>query len=139
MTRTSADHNIDDITTDPNPDPSFYELTVAEAIQSGPSVIVFGTPAWCTSQSCGPLLDQVKTLSSDFPDLNYVHVEVYENIHAESREDLILVPSVEEWALPSEPWVFVTGKQRCGCCFVRGCGRQRGAGSSLRRRLWLRA
>lgn len=107
-TRTTADHDIDDITTDPDPDPSFYEKTVAEAVQSGPSVIVFGTPAWCTSQSCGPLLDQVKRLSTDFPDLNYVHVEVYENIHAESFQDLILVPAVEEWSLPSEPWVFVT-------------------------------
>ena len=108
VTRTTADHNIDDITTDQNPDPSFYETTVAEAVGAGPSVIVFGTPAWCTSQSCGPLLDQVKTLSADYPDLNYVHVEVYENIHAETREDLILVPAVDEWALPSEPWVFVT-------------------------------
>lgn len=108
VTRTTADNEIGDISTDPDPDLSFYEMTVAEAVESGPSVIVFGTPAWCTSQSCGPLLDQVKALSADHPDLNFVHVEPYENINADSFQDLILIPAVEEWSLPSEPWVFVT-------------------------------
>lgn len=107
-TRTLSTDDLANLTSDPNPDPAFYEMSVAEAVAAGPSVIVFGTPAWCTSQACGPLLDQVKALSVDFPDLNYVHVEVYENIHVSSREDLILVPSVLEWGLPSEPWVFVT-------------------------------
>lgn len=107
-TRTSDDHDLGEITTDPDPEPSFYEMTVAEAVESGPSVIVFATPAWCTTQTCGPLLDQVKELSADFPDLNYVHVEIYENINASSFDDLVVVPSVLEWGLPSEPWVFVT-------------------------------
>jgi hypothetical protein len=107
-TRTSAEHELSVITSDPNPDASFYELTVAEAVKSGPSVIIFATPAWCTSEACGPLLDQVKELSSEFTDLNYVHVEVYENIQASSFDDLIIVPAVGEWGLPSEPWVFVT-------------------------------
>jgi hypothetical protein len=86
----------------------FYEMTVAEAVESGPSVLVFATPAWCTSQSCGPMLDQVQEMAPDYPDLNYVHVEVYENIHVTNREDLVLVPAVEEWGLPSEPWLYVT-------------------------------
>lgn len=107
-TRTLADTDLADLTSDPNPDPSFYELTVAEAVESGPSVIIFATPAWCTSEACGPLLDQVKELSAEFPSLNYVHVEVYENIDVSSFDDLILVPSVVDWRLPSEPWVFVT-------------------------------
>ena len=107
-TRTSADVDLVDLTSDPNPDPSFYELSVAEAVESGPSVIVFATPAWCTSQACGPLLDQVKELSAGFPSLNYVHVEIYENIHVSSFDELILVPSVADWSLPSEPWIFVT-------------------------------
>lgn len=110
-TRTTDNHALEEITSDPDPDPSFYEMTVAEAIKSGPSVVVFGTPRWCTTQTCGPLLDQVKALSRGFPGLNYVHVEVYENIDAQSFDDLVLVPSVEEWSLPSEPWVFVVDDQ----------------------------
>ena len=107
-TRTLAETDLADLTSDPSPDPSFYELTVAEAVESGPSVIIFATPAWCTSEACGPLLDQVKELSAGFPSLNYVHIEVYENIHVSSFDELILVPSVVDWGLPSEPWVFVT-------------------------------
>lgn len=107
-TRTTDTHDLSEITTDPGPDPAFYEMTVAEAVRSGPSVLVFATPAWCVSQTCGPLLDQVKALSEDFSDLNYVHVEIYENIDADSFEDLVAVPAVSEWGLPSEPWVFVT-------------------------------
>jgi hypothetical protein len=107
-TRTLADTPLEDLTSDPDPDPSFYEMTVAEAVTSGPSVIVFATPVWCQSQACGPMLDQVKALSTDYPDLNFVHVEVYEDIHVERFEDLVSVPAVAEWELVSEPWVFVT-------------------------------
>ena len=106
--RTLEDAGIEDLTSDPTPDETFYEMTVAEAVESGPSVLVFATPAWCTSQSCGPMLDQVQALRSEYPDLNYVHVEIYENIHVTDREDLVVVPPVEEWGLPSEPWLYVT-------------------------------
>ena len=53
--------------------------------------LIFATPAWCTSQSCGPMLDQVQALDSEYPDFNYVHVEVYENIQVTDRADLVLV------------------------------------------------
>lgn len=106
--RTLEDASIEDLTSDPTPVESYYEMTVAEAVEAGPSVLIFATPAWCTSQSCGPMLDQVQEIESDYPGLNYVHVEIYENIHVSSREDLVVVPAVNEWSLPSEPWIYVT-------------------------------
>jgi hypothetical protein len=107
-TRTLADAPIDELTSDQTPEEPYYELTVAEAVESGPSVLIFATPAWCTSQSCGPMLDQVQEIDSEYPDFNYVHVEVYENIQVTDQEDLVLVPAVEEWGLPTEPWLYVT-------------------------------
>lgn len=107
-TRTSETHDLEEITSDPDPEPRFYEMSVAEAVADGPTVIVFATPAWCSSQACGPLLDQVGELSADYPHLNFVHVEIYEDIHIDSVEALEAVPAVIEWGLPSEPWVFVT-------------------------------
>jgi hypothetical protein len=107
-TRTSADHPLDQITSDPDPNPRFYEMSIAEAVSTGPSVIVFATPAWCSSQTCGPLLDQVGELSGDYPNLNFVHVEIYEDIQVDSTDQLSAVPAVADWGLPSEPWVFVT-------------------------------
>lgn len=107
-TRTLNDAPLEDLTSDPTPDERFYELTVAEAVASGPSVLVFATPAWCTTQTCGPMLDQVQDISAEFGSINYVHVEIFENIHVTAREDLIMVPAVLEWGLPTEPWLFVT-------------------------------
>jgi hypothetical protein len=107
-TRTLADAPIDELTSDQTPEEPYYEMTVAEAVGAGPSVLIFATPAWCTSQSCGPMLDQVQELDSEYPNLNYVHVEVYENIQVTDQEDLVLVPAVEEWGLPTEPWLYVT-------------------------------
>jgi hypothetical protein len=108
-TRTSAEFaDLSVITSDPEPDPAMYESSIADAVTSGsPSVIVFATPAFCASQACGPLLDQVKALRPDHEGVEFVHVEIYEDLQVESVEDLTAVPATEEWGLPSEPWVFV--------------------------------
>jgi hypothetical protein len=97
-----------EITSDLAPDDRFYQQTVAEAVSSGsPSVIVFSTPAWCISATCGPVLDVAKIVASEFPDVAWVHVEVFDNLDASSREELVPVLAVAEWRLATEPWVFV--------------------------------
>lgn len=107
-TRTSADFALASITTDPDPDPAFYEMTVAEAVTNGtPSLIVFATPAFCQTAVCGPTMEIVKQVVADHPDLDVVHVEIYENIDSEGSGPLVEVPAVIEWGLPSEPWVYV--------------------------------
>lgn len=100
--------DLGEITTDPDPDPRFYELSLDAALASGrPTVVVFATPAFCESETCGPILDNVKQVAPDFPNVNFVHVEIYENLDATTREELRVVEAVESWRLPSEPWVFV--------------------------------
>ena len=108
-TRTSSDFpDLSLITSDPEPDPAMYESSIGDAVTSGePSVIVFATPAWCVSETCGPLLDQVKALRPQYEGVDFVHVEVYDDIQVESFDDLTTVPAIEDWGLPSEPWVFV--------------------------------
>lgn len=107
-TRTTADHPIDQISSDDEPNPAFYELSLDKALGNGrPTVVIFATPAFCVSQTCGPMLDQVKAASSSHPNANYVHVEIYENLDADSTEELRVVPAVTAWGLPSEPWVFI--------------------------------
>ena len=109
VTRTIVDTPLEELTTDTEPDPALYELSVDEALASGrPTVIVFATPKFCVTAACGPMLDQVKTLAPRYPDANWVHVEVYENVDATDRSELVVVPAVREWGLPTEPWVFVT-------------------------------
>jgi hypothetical protein len=53
------------------------------------------------------MLDQVKGMRSDYPDVDFIHVEVYQDLQVEKQEDLVVVEAVVDWGLPSEPWVYV--------------------------------
>ncbi len=115
-TPTVRDAAIDDLTTDGAPDPRFYELTLAEALSSGkPTVLVFATPAYCTSATCGPMLDTVKEAAPSYPDVNFIHIEVYTGFNepgfAPDPAHLAPAVGVDYWNLPSEPWVFVIDEQ----------------------------
>lgn len=111
-TRTSEGHELAEITSDTDPDPDLYRLSLDDALADDrPTVIAFATPAFCSSETCGPVLEHVKQVAADHPDVDFVHVEIYENLDAESFDDLVLVEAVETWALPSEPWVFVTNSE----------------------------
>ncbi len=106
--KTLKDGPIETLTSDPHPDRRLYEASVAEAVASGrPTVLVFATPAFCVSQTCGPVLDVAKGLIDEYPGVNWIHVEVYDNLDADSATELVPVTAALDWMLPSEPWVFV--------------------------------
>src|SRR5207253_4658843 len=70
--------DVHQVSTDTNPDPSFYKLSVDQAVaQHKPFVLVFATPAFCTSRQCGPTLDVVKSLSKGEPGVTFINVEPY--------------------------------------------------------------
>ncbi len=105
------------LTTAYEPDADLYAMSVAEAVASGkPSVVVFATPAFCTSPTCGPQVDTVSELRLEHPDAaNYIHVELYDNPE-EIQGDLSraeLVSAAHQWGFTqipgwtNESWVFV--------------------------------
>ena len=102
----TAEHGeLEAITTDTKPHPGFYDTSIHEAVKAGrPFVVTFATPKFCTSAVCAPTLDIVKKESTDWPGVEFIHVEVYE---LDDTTDLEPVPAVRQWGLPSEPWVFV--------------------------------
>jgi hypothetical protein len=109
-TPTSDDVPIEDLTTDGEPMPELYEMSLDEAFTNGrQSVVIFATPAYCTSAACGPLLQQTKDAAAQFDDVNFVHIEVYSGFNEEGFQPDVdhLVPAVEAFRLPSEPWIFV--------------------------------
>jgi hypothetical protein len=105
------------ISTDRHPDPAFYTLSIRDAIAAGkPFVLVFATPAFCTSGTCGPALELVKQVAADYRGrVNFLHVEPYILEIADGRTqpkvDVLGYPqpiqAVNEWGLPTEPYVFV--------------------------------
>ena len=99
------------LTTDVEPDAGLYEVSIAEALEAGlPLVVVFSTPGYCQTATCGPQLEVVKGLRAEYGGrVNFVHVEVYDNPD-EIGGDLsraVVSPTVGEWGLASEPWTFV--------------------------------
>ena len=110
--RTASDvSSLDELTTDPDPDPGLYSLSIADALETGqPLVVTFATPAFCTSATCGPQVDVVKELKETYGDrANFIHVEIFSNPR-EMEGDIskgVVAEAVDEWGLPSEPWTFI--------------------------------
>ena len=107
-TRTLADEpDVARLTSDLSPEPGLYQLSIDEALaKPRPLVLIFSTPAFCHSRTCGPSLEVVKSVwRSNAGELDAIHVEVFEN--PDEPESLREAPAFEEWRLPSEPWVFV--------------------------------
>ena len=90
-------------TSDP-PDPRLHQVRIADAIAQGkPQVIVFATPKFCTSRVCGPVVDVVRLLLPTYGDrVVFTHQEIWQDFATQR-----VLPTVEEWHLHSEPWIFV--------------------------------
>jgi len=102
------------ISTGSSQDPDLYQLTIAEAAESGlPTVIVMASPAFCTNAVCGPQVEVLQQLKDEFKDqANFIHVDFYDNPE-EIQGDLdraALSPTVLEWNLPSTEWSFVVDR-----------------------------
>ena len=109
----ATEPNIKRLSTDLDPDLAFYETSIADAMTLGkPAVIVFATPAFCTTQFCGPVLDNAKAVREDYAeDVTFIHVEPFV---LDDDGNLVVdegIPAVAEttteWRLLTEPWVFI--------------------------------
>lgn len=99
--------DIPGISTDPAPDPEFYDLTIGDAVANGrPTLIAFATPAFCQTALCGPTMETVKVAVEGRDDLDVVHVEPFDLTLATAGQ-LIPIDIMDEWGLVTEPWVFV--------------------------------
>ncbi len=112
VNKTVADvSDLGELTSAPNPDPGLYGMTVADALSSGrPTLVAFATPLFCSTATCGPQLEVVSALRERHADdVNFIHVEVYENPH-EMMGDFSagrVSPHMERWGLLTEPFTFV--------------------------------
>ncbi|HZT44811.1 MAG TPA: hypothetical protein VFA24_01420 [Gaiellaceae bacterium] len=97
------------LTTATPPDRSLLRYSVAGSLAAHvPFVLVFATPKFCTSRTCGPVVDVVRAVQRRFAGrgIRFIHVEIYtDNNPAQGQNRW-----VREWRLPSEPWVFVVGR-----------------------------
>lgn len=95
------------ISTDPDPDPELYDLSIDEAIANGrPTVIAFATPAFCQTALCGPTMEFVRAATAGRDDIDVVHVEPFD-LELAPQGTLEPIPPMFDWGLVTEPWVFV--------------------------------
>jgi len=91
-----------------NPPNDMHDFSIAEAIAAHrPSLVVFATPAFCTSAMCGPQVHAVQALEPAYRDrLTFIHVEIYRDYRPDPAKRRF-TQTVLEWRLQSEPWVFL--------------------------------
>lgn len=99
--------DVQDIDSGIPPD-DMHEVSIAGAIAAHrPALVVFATPAFCTSAMCGPEVHAVQALEPAYRDrLAFIHVEIYQGYRPDPAKRS-LTPTVQEWGLRSEPWVFL--------------------------------
>lgn len=110
--------DIKQISTDEEPEPALYQMTVAEALEAGrPLLVVFATPAFCQTAFCGPIVDNVKEVRQEFADqVNFIHIEPFV-LDNEGRlvegpgGGPIRADPTSEWRLQTEPWTFIVDAQ----------------------------
>lgn len=117
--RAPASHNrvasdaasLAELTTSAQPDPALYRMRIADALAAHrPFVVVFASPAFCTTPLCGPQVEDLAVLARDYAGrAEFIHVDLYENPH-EIKGDLSRArrtPVLAEWGLHTDEWTFV--------------------------------
>jgi hypothetical protein len=108
-TLASTGGDLSKLTTRTPPDETLLRDSVAGSLRAGaPFVVTFSTPKFCTSRTCGPVVDVVEETAKRFEDtdVRFIHVEVYEDNDPAKGFNRW----VKEWGLQTEPWTFAVGR-----------------------------
>jgi hypothetical protein len=108
-TPTVADTPLEQLSSGTPVNPAMYQLSLDDALKSGkPTALLFGTPAFCATATCGPSLQVLEGLQKTYGDkMNFIHVEVYKYPFGEAATKGDLSASMLAWGLKSEPWLYL--------------------------------
>ena len=86
----------------------FHQQTLTTALETGnPVAFMISTPTFCQTAVCGPVLDIMIQLSADYPDVEFVHAEVFENPGDGVTADTSLTDAVTTYGMEFEPSIIV--------------------------------
>ena len=99
------------------PDLDLYQHSIVDIVDNGrPSLVVFASPAFCTTPTCGPQVETIEGIEEQYRNqVDFIHIEVYDNPQA-IQGDLSkaeYAPAVKTWGLSdiedylNESWVFI--------------------------------
>lgn len=112
-TPTIDDHmGVFDICTQ-DPQCGMHEISLDDALATGqPVAVMFATPQFCQTAVCGPSVLNLDVLreEGDWGDTIFIHSEIFaEEPTGADVASTPLVPAVQAWGLPTEPWFFTIG------------------------------
>ena len=85
------------------PPDQMHAVDFADVVGRNPVVLVFATPAFCTSRVCGPVVDIAQQVADEHKgEVEFIHMEVYEN-----NEPPRVRPQLAAFGLRTEPWTFL--------------------------------
>lgn len=90
-----------------SPPNDMHDVKIKDAIAAGrPLVVVFSTPAFCTTRFCGPVNDEVETMQQLYKDkVDFVHIEIWSSFEKQQYN-----PTVVDWGITADPIVYVVDK-----------------------------
>jgi hypothetical protein len=88
---------------------SLHDLTLTEALDEGrPVAFLIATPEFCQTALCGPVLDVLLEQVDAFPDVRFLHAEVWADPRAvDNILEATLAEAPQAYALPFEPALFL--------------------------------
>lgn len=89
------------------PPSDMHDKSFSEVLGSKPVALLFATPQLCQSRVCGPVVDVALQLKARYGDrVEFIHQEVYKD----NKPDEGLREPLQRFRLPTEPWLFVVGR-----------------------------
>ncbi len=90
----------------------FHTVSASSVLADGrPMALLVATPAVCQTAYCGPVLETLIEQSAAFPDVEFIHVEVYANSDEVGGNyldpDIRVAPALEAMGLEFEPSLFL--------------------------------
>jgi hypothetical protein len=90
-----------------SPPSDMHERSFADVVGTKPVALLFATPQLCQSRVCGPVVDVGLQLKSRYGDrVEFIHQEVYKGNDPKQG----LRDPLQRFNLPTEPWLFVVGR-----------------------------
>lgn len=85
----------------------WHSVSLDQALRAAkPVAVLFGTPARCESQTCGPVLDILLGLKDTYEakGVQFIHVEIYKDLQTQDH-----VPAVDAYHLSGDPVLYTAG------------------------------
>jgi hypothetical protein len=106
-TLADVDGRAERLTTREPPDRALLRHSIAGSLaERVPFVVTFATPRFCTSRTCGPVVDVVESVRRRWPRIRFIHVEIFRDNNPRKGPN----QWVKQWRLPGEPWTFLVGR-----------------------------